>query len=100
MSGSMSYGSGEVKKADYAKMLASSLTYFAYHQRDAVGVMVFDEGIRSHIPSSRRTGQLHTLLHEIEKAVPEQGNGIQKATEFSGRNIKKARDCNFNFRFL
>jgi len=37
MSGSMNYGSGEVKKGDYAKMLASCLTYFAYHQRDAVG---------------------------------------------------------------
>jgi uncharacterized protein (DUF58 family) len=36
MSGSMSCGSGEVKKIDYAKILAACLSYFAYHQRDGV----------------------------------------------------------------
>ena len=82
MSGSMNYGSGEVKKSDYAKILASCLTYFSYHQRDAVGVMVFDDAVRSHIPASRRSGQLHTLLHEIEKAVPAKGTEFKKPLNF------------------
>lgn len=82
MSGSMNYGSGPVKKGDYARMLASCLTYFAYHQRDAVGVLIFDDAVRSHIPASRRSGQLHTLLHEIDKAEPAKGTEFKKPLTF------------------
>src|SRR5947209_15621300 len=42
VSGSMSYGSAGVTKFDYARMLAASLTYFAYQQRDGVGLLTFD----------------------------------------------------------
>jgi uncharacterized protein (DUF58 family) len=63
-------------------MLASCLTYFAYHQRDAVGVLVFDEGVRAHVPSSRRSGQLHTLLHTIEHAEPGKGTEFKKPINF------------------
>jgi uncharacterized protein (DUF58 family) len=82
MSGSMSYGSGEVKKGDYAKMLAACLTYFAYHQRDGVGLLTFDSAVRSMVPASRRTGQLFTLLHEIDKAVPEKQTEFKKPLNF------------------
>ena len=82
MSGSMNYGSGEVKKGDYAKMLAACLTYFAYHQRDGVGLLTFDSEVRSHIPASRRTGQLFTLLHEIDKAVPAKGTEFKRPLQF------------------
>ena len=89
MSGSMNYGSGEVKKADYAKMLASCLTYFAYHQGDAVGVMIFDEAVRSNIPASRRTGQLHSLLHQIEKAEPTKGTEFKKPLNFLAETLSR-----------
>ena len=82
MSGSMNYGSSEVKKSDYAKMLAACLTYFAYHQRDGVGMLTFDSAVRSMIPASRRTGQLLTLLSEIDKAVPEKGTAFKKPLNF------------------
>jgi len=89
MSGSMNYGSGEVKKSDYAKMLASCLTYFAYHQRDAVGLLTFDDAVRDHIPASRRTGQLHTLLHHIEHAVPAKGTEFKKPLHFLGEVLSR-----------
>jgi uncharacterized protein (DUF58 family) len=89
MSGSMNYGSGEVKKADYAKMLASCLTYFSYHQRDAVGVLVFDESVRANVPAGRRTGQLHTLLHEIEKAVPSKGTEFKRPLNFLAETLHR-----------
>jgi uncharacterized protein (DUF58 family) len=82
MSGSMNYGSGEVKKSDYAKMLAACLGYFAYHQRDAVGILTFDSRVRNHIPASRRTGQLFTILHEIESAVPAKETEFKKPLQF------------------
>jgi Protein of unknown function DUF58 len=89
MSGSMNYGSSDVKKSDYAKMLASCLTYFAYHQRDAVGILTFDEGVRNHIPASRRTGQLHTLLHQIEHAVPAKGTEFKKPLHFAAEVLSR-----------
>jgi uncharacterized protein (DUF58 family) len=89
MSGSMNYGSGEVKKGDYAKMLASCLTYFAYHQRDAVGVLIFDQAVRSHIPASRRSGQLHTLLHQIEHAEAAKGTEFKKPLNFLAEALSR-----------
>src|SRR4030095_16731223 len=55
---------------------------FAYQQGDAVGGLVFGEGLRAQVPASRRTGQLHTLLHEIEKAVPAKGTEFKKPLHF------------------
>src|SRR2546425_1560259 len=62
ISGSMNYGSGDIKKIDYARILAASLIYFAHHQRDGVGLLTFDTQVRAHVPASRRRGQLLTLL--------------------------------------
>ena len=89
MSGSMNYGSGEVRKSDYARMLAACLTYFAYHQRDAVGLMTFDTAVRAHIPASRRSGQLLSLLHEIDRATPGQGTEFGKPLQFLAEVLKR-----------
>ena len=82
MSGSMNYASGEVRKSDYAKMLAACLAYFAYHQRDAVGILTFDKDVRNHIPASRRNGQLVNILHEIDSAVPASETEFKKPLRF------------------
>src|SRR5207237_8651757 len=52
ISGSMNYGSAEVKKIDYARILAACLSYFSYHQRDGVGLLTFDTDMRSHVRAS------------------------------------------------
>ena len=69
-SNSMAYGSHGVKKIDYARFLAASLCYMASQQRDACGLIVFDDEVRNFIPPSTRQGQLHRLLHGIEHAEP------------------------------
>ena len=82
ISGSMNYGSGEVKKIDYARILAASLTYFAHHQRDGVGLLTFDTQIRAHVPASRRRGQLLTILAEIDRIVPSEQTEFKKPLRF------------------
>jgi uncharacterized protein (DUF58 family) len=67
-SASMSYGSHTVHKLDFARFLASSLCYMANLQRDAAGLIVFDEDVVSYIPPSTRQGQVFRLLHAIEHA--------------------------------
>src|SRR5581483_8938420 len=67
-SASMTYGSGKVNKLDYARYIAASLVYLSSQQRDATGLIVFDEDVKNYVPPSTRQGQLMRLLHAIEKA--------------------------------
>ena len=67
-SASMGYGSHEVTKLDYARFVAASLCYMANVQRDAAGLIVFDEDIVNYVAPSTRQGQIFRLLHAIEKA--------------------------------
>jgi len=68
-SNSMQFGSHPVNKMDYARYLAASLFYLAIHgQRDAAGLITFDDEIRNYIRPSTRQGQLHRLLAGLEQA--------------------------------
>lgn len=67
-SASMGYGSHAVNKLDYARYVAASLAYLAHHQRDAVGLIVFNEDVTDFVRASSRQGQLARILHSIEKA--------------------------------
>ncbi len=69
-SASMSYGSSAVNKLDYARFVAASLCYLAHEQRDAAGLIIFDEDVANYVAPSTRQGQLFRLLHAIEKAGP------------------------------
>jgi len=69
-SASMSFGSHTVNKLDYARFVAASLCYMANVQRDAAGLIVFDEDVANYVAPSTRQGQLFRLLHAIEHAVP------------------------------
>ncbi len=70
-SNSMKFTSHSVTKMDYARFTAASLFYLAIHsQRDAAGLIVFDDEVRSYIRPSTRQGQLHRLLAALEQAEP------------------------------
>jgi uncharacterized protein (DUF58 family) len=70
-SSSMNYSSHSVSKIDYARFVAASLFYLAIqNQRDAAGLIVFDDEVRSYIRPSTRFGQLHRLLAGLEHAEP------------------------------
>jgi uncharacterized protein (DUF58 family) len=69
-SATMGAPSGGVSKIDYARFVAASLAYLANQQRDAAGLIVFDDEVRHYVPPSTRQGQLHRLLHGIEHAEP------------------------------
>jgi uncharacterized protein (DUF58 family) len=70
-SNSMQFGSHRVNKMDYARFLAASLFYLAIHgQRDAAGLITFDDEIRNYVHPSTRQGQLPRLLASLEQAEP------------------------------
>src|SRR5712691_11049135 len=68
---SMEYSSHTVNKMDYARYIAASLFYLAIHsQRDAAGLIVFDDEVRNYIRPSTRQGQLARLMNGLELAEP------------------------------
>ena len=70
-SSSMSYTSHKVTKMDYARYVAASLFYLTTQsQRDAAGLIVFDDEVRTYIRASTRQGQLYRLLSGLENAEP------------------------------
>src|SRR6202142_3590878 len=70
-SNSMKFSSHSVSKMDYARFTAASLFYLAIqNQRDAAGLIVFDDEVRNYIRPSTRQGQLHRLLAGLEQAEP------------------------------
>jgi uncharacterized protein (DUF58 family) len=67
---SMKFGSRTTDKLEYAQFLAASLAYLAHLQRDAAGIIVFDDEVRYYVPPSTRQGQLARILHGIENVKP------------------------------
>lgn len=62
LSRSMGYGSGAVQKIEYARTAAATLAYFLTLQRDAVGVLAFDEDVVAYEPARFRPGRLRRLM--------------------------------------
>jgi uncharacterized protein (DUF58 family) len=67
---SMAFQRGGVRKIDYARMAAASVAYLGHHQRDAVGVITFDDEVRDYVAPSSRHGQLPRVLHALDRAEP------------------------------
>ncbi len=70
-SSSMGYASQSLSKLDYARYLAAALCYLAVRrQRDAAGLVVFDDEVRDAVAPSSRSGQLARLLAALTRATP------------------------------
>jgi uncharacterized protein (DUF58 family) len=81
-SNSMAYASHSVTKMNYARYIAASLFYLAIHkQRDAAGLIVFDDEVRQYVRPSTRSGQLHRLLASLELAEPKARTRLEAPLE-------------------
>ena len=69
LSRSMGYGSLKYSKVEYARTAAATLAYFLSMQRDAVGLLTFDEGINEYLPARYRPGHLRRLMLCLERSV-------------------------------
>ncbi len=67
VSRSMGYASGEVTKLQYASYLTGALAYLMHRQRDAFGLIAFDDSISALLPASARAGHLRTVLLALER---------------------------------
>ena len=81
LSHSMAFGSGRGPKVDYAVTLTATLAHFLAGQRDAVGLMTFEEDVIEFLPARYRPGHLHRLLVALERATSGSGTGLVPSLE-------------------
>jgi uncharacterized protein (DUF58 family) len=68
VSASMGYvGGAPMSKLEYGSVLAASLAFLMNRQRDATGLIAFDDRITFRLPAGARRGHLHALLLALEK---------------------------------
>ena len=56
-----------MSKLEYGAVLAGSLAFLMNRQRDATGLIAFDDRITFRLPASARRGHLHSLLIGLER---------------------------------
>jgi uncharacterized protein (DUF58 family) len=88
-SASMGYSSGAVSKLQYAKFLAAALAFLAARQHDPVGLIVFDEEVRSFRPAASRAGSLQGLIHAIDAVTPGRGTNLEACFRSFGEHLKR-----------
>jgi uncharacterized protein (DUF58 family) len=89
-SNSMQFGSHGINKMDYARYLVASLFYLAIHgQRDAAGLLTFDDEVRNYIRPSTRQGQLHRLLAGLEQAEARARTDFAKPMRYFQEFLKR-----------
>jgi uncharacterized protein (DUF58 family) len=89
LSRSMGFGSLGYTKAAYAQTAAATLAYFLSLQRDAVGLVTFDDKIADYLPARYRPGHIHRIMMALERAVAGSGTDLAPPLEQIARTASK-----------
>lgn len=90
-SASMAYSSGSVSKLDYGVTLASALAYFIMQQRDAVGLITYDEALKDYIPPKCRQPHLMRILRVLAQTkAAKKTNAIKPLSDLAASLNKKS----------
>jgi uncharacterized protein (DUF58 family) len=89
LSRSMSFSSIAYSKVDYARTVAATFAYFLSTQRDAAGLVTFDEEIADFVPARYRPGHLHRLMVCLERAVAGSSTDVSKPLEQIAATVRK-----------
>jgi len=88
---SMAFGEKGVRKFDYARKIAATLSYMLIHQGDAVGLEIFDDGVATDIPPRRNPLHLKYIFDILAQAEPRGETGlVQELHQFAERIRQRA----------
>jgi uncharacterized protein (DUF58 family) len=76
VSASMGYGTGDITKLAYGKLLAATLAWFSRRQRDRVGLITFADDVREIVPPAAK--HLPNVLHALERATAGGGGALAR----------------------
>ena len=88
-SASMTYGSGNITKLEYAKYMAASLAYLVVDQHDSAGFAVFDGQMQQYVQPKSTLGILADISREMEKVVPRPRTAIAPILHEFARRMKR-----------
>ena len=87
---SMAYQSKDrMRKIDYGGLLCGAMSYLMLRQRDAVGLVTFDDKIRRYIPPRSKSGHIHVLLNELAAQTPSDKTDISNTLHEMAERIKR-----------
>jgi len=87
---SMAYSSnGKMTKLEYASYIAAALAYLMVQQRDAVGLSVFDEKIRTYMPPHASKSYLKEILRHLELLEGSSKTGTAQSLHEIAERIKR-----------
>ncbi len=78
-----------LNKLTYALQLAAALSFLMLKQRDAVGLVGFDENINAYVPPRSAASHLHVLLREMEQFAPAQKTNVASTLHEMAERIKR-----------
>jgi len=89
VSASMGYRSGPITKLQYGSYLAGALAYLMNRQRDAFGLIAFDDRITALQPASARATHLHMVLLALERLKLGAGTNVAKPLHDLAASMRK-----------
>jgi uncharacterized protein (DUF58 family) len=94
-SASMRFGStgAAMTKYEYGRTLAAALAWICIRQRDAVGLITFDEKIDVSLPPRSTNVQLKNIISQLENSAPSNATRCAAAIDSAARAIHKRGLC-------
>jgi uncharacterized protein (DUF58 family) len=78
-----------LSKLEYAQRAAATLAYLVLHQQDSVGLVAFDNEIRSLVRASSNPSHLKQVLHVMERASAERKTSLGPIFHDLAERLKK-----------
>ena len=86
---SMGYRSIGYDKSDYARTAAATIAHFLAMQRDAVGLMLFEDRITEYLPARYRPGHLRRLMAALDREPAGRATDIVGPLEEIAATVRK-----------
>src|SRR5512136_650425 len=86
---SMKYGSGQLTKLHYGKMIAACLASLILPQGDAVALALFDTAVRDYTPRSDNLGSIHKLMTKLAAFEPKEQTNIGTVLHDMAHQIRR-----------
>jgi uncharacterized protein (DUF58 family) len=85
----MGYRSELYSKSEYARTAAATIAYFLTMQRDAVGLLLFEDQITEYLPARYRPGHLRRLMAALDREPTGRATNLVEPLERIAATVRK-----------
>ena len=86
---SMSFGGSSITKLAYGSYLSAALSYLMINQKDAVGLVLFDEKINQFVPARAKSSHSNIIMRTLDKIKPGNDTQIRRVLNSMADRIRK-----------